>query len=184
MKTSLYALAFIIFFTIKLNAQNKAQIGKMTANPDSVKTYKKLSFNIGLDEGIPVNYVAKYSSFVTGGSVQAGYEVLKELNATLSVGYRYFVAKNGNTGLSFIPVMAGLKYHFVPRFYLSGQLGSAVTVGKDTSKALYFIYNQGIGYVVSDHIDILLKYEGINTGVERTYSFAGLRIAYTFGKNK
>lgn len=179
MKTSLYLLAFMIFFTIKSNAQKKAQNNKITSNPDSVKTHKKLSFNIGLDEGVPVNYVSKYSSFVTGGSIQTEYQILKDLEITLGAGYRYFLAKDGNQGLSFIPVMAGLKYSFITKFYLSGQVGTSAAIGKDAAKTQYFTYAQGVGYKISNHIDALVKYEGINTAAERTYSFTGLRIAYT-----
>lgn len=176
MKTSLLVLAFMTSFIMRINAQNNNKV----SISDSVQAAKKLRFNVALEEGFPVNYVSKYASFVTGASVQAEYKAFKELRISLSAGYRYFLAKDGNEGLSFIPVMAGLKYYFVPKFYLSGQLGASAFVGKESNKTFYLTYAQGIGYKISDRIDILAKYEGINTAPERTYSFAGLRIAYTF----
>jgi hypothetical protein len=184
MKSIILAIAVCAVFTLTVSAQNRTEADKSTSKPDSIQTYKKLNFNIGLDEGIPVNYVSKYASFITGASVQAEYKVFKELGVTLSAGYLYFLAKDGEKGLSFIPVMAGLKYYFVPKFYLSGQLGASAYSGSDSDKTLYLTYAQGIGYKASKYIDILAKYQGINTQGSRTYSFAGLRIAYTFGKGK
>lgn len=184
MKTIILAMAISAIFTMAVNAQNNSQISKNGIVPDTGKVKSKLKFNLGLEEGIPVGYVSRYSSFVTGGSVQGAYTIVRDLDITLNAGYLYFLAKNGEKGLSFVPVMAGLKFSFLPKFYLSGQLGASAYVGNESDKELYLTYAQGIGYKVSKYIDVLAKYEGINTAVERNYSFAGLRIAYTFSGSK
>jgi hypothetical protein len=186
MKTILLAILTIAIFTIHVNAQNNTPSNNGSAKmmADTVKTNSKFKFSIGLEEGIPANQVSRYAAFVTGGSLQVGYTLVRNLDVTLNAGYIYFLATDGEKGLSFVPVMAGLRYSFLPKFYLSGQLGSSVYTGSDSEKDLYLTYAQGIGFKASKQIDILAKFQGVNVGPSKNYSFAGLRIAYTFGKGK
>jgi hypothetical protein len=188
MKTILLAIVIIAIFTVNVNAQNNTSSnnvpGKMIPDVDTVKAINKFKFSIGLEEGIPANRVSRYAAFVTGGSLQVGYTLVRNLDLTLNAGYIYFLATDGEKGLSFVPVMAGVRYNFLPKFYLSGQLGASAYTGSDSEKDLYLTYAQGIGFKASKQIDILAKFQGINVGPSKNYSFAGLRIAYTFGKGK
>lgn len=181
MKRIILAISICALFAINANAQEKIT-DNTKAPADS--TSAKIRFSLGLEAGVPVTTVAKFSSFATGVSAQAEYLLLKELGITLNAGYLYFLAKDGETGLSFIPVMGGLRYYVIPKLYLSGQAGAAFYQGNKKSDGTYFTYVSGIGYKASRQIDLLLKYEGINIGTATNYSFAGLRIAYTFGKHK
>lgn len=183
MKRIILTVLICATLTIKLNAQNR--INNNTNQITTADTAgKKLSFSLGLEAGIPAKTVAKYASFITGGSLQAEYLILKDLGITLNAGYLYFLAKSGETGLSFIPVMGGLRYYIVPKFYLSGQAGTSFYQGNKKNDGTYFTYAAGLGYKASKEIDLLAKYEGINIAPSTNYSFAALRIAYTFGKAK
>ena len=183
MKRIILTILICAMLIIKLNAQDKINNNvNQTNTTDTVS--KKLSFSIGLEAGIPAKTVAQYSSFIAGASVQAEYLVLKELGVTLNAGYLYFLAKNGETGLSFIPVMGGLRYQVAQKFYLSGQAGTSFYQGNKKNNSTYFTYAAGIGYKASREIDLLAKYEGINVAPSINYSFAAVRIAYTFGKVK
>ena len=188
MKTILLAILIIATFTITVNAQTNSSSNddstSINIRQDSIKAVNKFKFSIGLEEGIPANRVSRYAAFVTGGSLQVGYTLVKNLDVTLNAGYIYFLATDGEKGLSFVPVMVGLKYSFLTKFYLSGQLGASAYMGSDSEKDLYLTYAQGIGFKASKQIDILAKFQGINVGPSKNYSFAGLRIAYTFGKGK
>lgn len=180
-KTILTILTFSVFVL-----STKAQTSSTTSIKKDTTTYQKkneFSISIGLDEGIPTAYVSKFSSFVMGASLQGEYMALRELGVTLSANYLYFLGKDGGEGLSMLPAMAGVNYYLTPKIFLSGQLGASWYVGKESSNSdTYFTYAQGIGFQPSKRISILAKYEGINVGPSKTYSFAGLRVAYKFYK--
>lgn len=180
MKKILLAITLLNLFMISANAQNNAL--KTDTIPYQLKNEFRLS--IGLDEGFPTTYVSKYSSFVMGASLQGEYMALQELGLTLSANYLYFLGKDGGDGLSMLPALGGINFYITPRVFLSGQLGASWYLGKDSDNKAYFTYAQGIGFQASKRISLLAKYEGINVGPSKNYSFAGLRIAYNFYKRK
>lgn len=180
MKKILLAITLCAIFTLSATAQNKMNY---TSKPDTTNQMKnRFGLSIGIDEGIPVGNVSKYSSFVMGASIQGEYHALKALGITLSANYLYFLGKDGGTGLSFIPVMGGINFYITPKIYLAGQLGPSFYVGKDSESKVYLTYAQGIGFRASNRISLLAKYEGVNVAASKTYSFAGLRIAYNLNK--
>lgn len=155
------------------------------------KNKKKVIYNIGVDIGVPAGYVSNYSSLVAGGSLQAEYRILKKTDITASAGYLDFIAKRGGKGVSFIPLLVGLKYHFTPAIYVSGQAGLSFYGGRDRGDSTgggsgekYFTYVPGIGFKTSKHFDVLLKYETVYiASSSRSYSSAGVRISYNFNLN-
>ncbi|MCX2451944.1 hypothetical protein OQX61_11790 [Pedobacter sp. PLR] len=181
MKKTLLTILACAVLSLSITAQTITTIKK-----DTTAYQKKNEFRIsvGLDEGIPTAYVSKFSSFVMGASLQGEYMVLKELGVTLSANYLYFLGKDGGDGLSMLPALAGVNYYITPKIFLSGQLGASWYIGKDSDHSTYFTYAQGIGFQPSKRISILAKYEGINVGPSKNYSFAGLRVAYKFYKRK
>ncbi|SHG10773.1 hypothetical protein [Pedobacter caeni] len=183
MKKLILSVAFSLFI-LSVTAQDKIDPQKKSPEMNTKQNINRFQLSIGLDEGIPVGELSKYSSFVMGASIQGEYAVLKELGLTLSANYLYFLGKNGRTGLSFVPVLAGAKFYLSRKIYISGQLGAAMYIGQDSEDDTYLSYAQGIGFQASNRIDLLAKYEGINIGGSRTYSFAGLRIAYNLFKRK
>lgn len=176
-------LAIIIFAIsiLKVNAQQEVK----------EKVKKRITYSFGADIGIPVGYVANYSSIVAGGSLQAEYPGFKATSITASVGYLDFIAKRGGKGVSFIPVLLGAKYYLAPKIYASGQIGISFYGGRDHgdgngggSGEKYFTYVPGVGFHTSKHFDVLLKYEAVYIASSaRTYSSAGVRISYNFNLN-
>jgi hypothetical protein len=186
MKKTLLTIFICALFVSTISAQNNTNLTNRISRKDSTAYQTKSEFriDIGLDEGIPTTYISKYSSFVMGASIQGEYMVLKELGVTLSANYLYFLGKDGNAGLSMLPALGGVNFYITPRVFLSGQLGASWYLGKDSENKAYFTYAQGIGFQASKRVSILAKYEGINVGPSKTYSFAGLRVAYKFFKRK
>lgn len=184
MKKNLLIITLCSLFAISANAQNN--IDNNNSKKDSTAYQRKNEFrlNIGLDEGIPTAYISKYSSFVMGASLQGEYMALKELGVTLSANYLYFLGKDGGDGLSMLPALGGVNFYITPRVFLSGQLGASWYIGKESENKAYLTYAQGIGFQASKRVSLLAKYEGINVGPSKTYSFAGLRVAYRFFKSK
>lgn len=186
MKKRLLTIIICTFFALTTNAQsNSTQMNNIPKKDTTAYQLKnEFRLTIGLDEGIPTSYVSKYSSFVAGASLQGEYMVLKELGVILSANYLYFLGKAGDKGLSMIPALGGVNFYITPRVFLSGQLGASWYIGKESENKAYLTYAQGIGFQASKRVSLLAKYEGINVGPSKTYSFAGLRVAYRFFKSK
>ncbi|WP_316841433.1 hypothetical protein [Pedobacter gandavensis] len=184
MKKTILCILACAVFAVSTNAQTTNNTPTIKKDTTAYQKKNEFRISIGLDEGIPTAYISKYSSFVMGASLQGEYMALKELGVTLSANYLYFLGKNGGDGLSMLPAMAGVNYYITPKIFISGQLGASWYLGKDSDSKTYLTYAQGIGFQPSKRISILAKYEGINVGPSKTYSFAGLRIAYKFYKRK
>ena len=183
MKKIYLSIAIFAISILTANAQEQQQ------KPEKVK--KRITYSFGGDIGVPAGYVSTYSSLVAGASLQAEYPVLKSMGITASAGYLDFIAKRGGKGVSFIPVLIGLKYSLTPKIYASGQAGLSFYGGRNNSDGngggsgeKYFTYVPGIGFHTSKHFDVLLKYEAVYIASSaRTYSSAGVRISYNFNLN-
>ena len=147
-------------------------------------------FSIGVEPSLPIGAFHDIGySFGIGGSLQGEYKAADDFGITLNAGYMNYSAKdytiNGVTfnGGSFgiVPVMAGFKYYFSPKVYGHGQLG--VSIGTSSGASSNFTYSPGIGFYVSDNIDLLLKFTGISGGSGGgSLNSIGARLAYNFGK--
>lgn len=184
MKRTLLAFLLCGLSAISANAQYNVENNNPKKDTTAYQVKNKFRLSIGLDEGVPAAYISKYSSFVMGASLQGEYMALKELGVTLSANYLYFLGKDGGDGLSMLPALGGVNFYITPRVFLSGQLGASWYIGKDSENKAYLTYAQGIGFQAFRRVSLLAKYEGINVGPSRTYSFAGLRVAYRFFKSK
>lgn len=184
MKKTILTIITCAIFAVSATAQTTTMTTSAKNDTTAYQQKNEFRISIGLDEGIPTAYVSKFSSFVMGASLQGEYMALRELGITLSANYLYYLGKNGGEGLSMLPAMAGVNYYITPKIFLSGQAGAAWYIGPDNDNSTYFSYAQGIGYQPSKRISLLAKYEGINIGPSKTYSFAGLRVAYKFYKRK
>lgn len=137
--------------------------------------------SLGADLGIPVgNTTTALFSFVAGGSLQAEFPVASDMGLTLSGGYQSWIKKNGLITLSYIPLLAGVKYHFSPKVYGSAQLGASIAATKNAGTP--FTYAPGVGFDVSKNVDILVKYTGLSFKGGGSFNNVGLRLAYSFGK--
>ena len=146
----------------------------------SAQTFKSFQFSVGPELGIPTgNFNIVYTAAI-GATAQADYMVTSDAAITANTGIIEFLGKKiTGTNLKYqsvglIPLLAGVKYYFIPKLYGSAQLGATFSVqsnGKTT-----FTYAPGIGYKVNDKIDALLKY----TGYSGNGGAIGVRVGFTF----
>lgn len=193
MKRTILAIAVIAISVTVAHAQSNtttpiANNTSVTNTPQDQKVKKSIRFSIGGDIGVPTGFLANHSSLAAGGSLQAEYLLTTELTVTANAGYLDFIAKRGGKNLPFIPVLGGLKYELTPLIYVSGQAGVSFYGGRDKndgngggSGEKYFTYVPGIGFRTSKRFDIVFKYETVYIASSaRSYSSAGVRIAYNF----
>lgn len=186
MKRIIMTLA-VITASLSAQAQTPAK-SSSTAN-------KPFRFSIGLETAVPVGELSDAYSFGIGGSGEGIYQVDPSLGLTLNAGYIYYNGKDyeykiGNVvytvkdqAQAVIPIMAGIKYNFTPKFFGSAQLGTGIFLSdKDVANSkstATFAYAPGIGYKFSENFDALLKYQSFSKNSVNT-GFLGLRLAYTF----
>jgi hypothetical protein len=119
-----------------------------------------------------------------GADLQAAFPVGSGFDITVSAGYESFSYKInfGNnisvTGhSSYIPLLAGAKVFFSPKFYGHGKLGysfSTLSGGKGA-----FTYSPILGYVISQNIDLFAQYLGLSySGNSLSAVLAGIRINF------
>jgi hypothetical protein len=152
-----------------------------TAQKHKESTGRKTEFSIGGVLGIPVGNLSPYASLAYGGDLQVEFPVAPTFGVTVSGGYIGFSAKSGySISGGLIPVLAGGKYYFTPKFHGDGQLGvSFVTNSGGGGNSSVFTYALGAGYMVSNNFDLAFKYQSATkNGADN--SFIGLRIAYIF----
>lgn len=145
-----------------------------------------LKFSIGVEAALPLGTFGDAYSFGIGGSVQGDYSIAESLDLTLNAGYISFSGKTEQIGggisfkyptIGYIPVLAGIKYHFSEQLYGSAQLGATFTDQKGSGSA--FTYAPGIGFKFTPNVDALLKYTGYSSDGSSSNTI-GLRLAYTF----
>lgn len=146
---------------------------------------RKVKFSVGADLGIPVGIFSSVFNFAYGGDLQVDYATSPTFALNFSAGYVSFSVKNslggGGIGGGWIPVLVGGRYFFSPKVYGSTQLGISIATG--SGGGTNFTYVPGIGVKISDNFDILAKFHSLtfNGGA---LSYAGVRLAYTFGPSK
>jgi hypothetical protein len=147
---------------------------------------KKLSFSAGIEAALPMGDFGDVYSMGIGASAQGAYALSDKAGITLNAGYISYSGKSIDVlgtsvkadALNVIPVMAGLKYGLTDKIYAHGQAGMSFWSSGDVSES-DFTWNIGVGYNITNNIDVALKYNSI--GTEGSASNAvGLRVAYNF----
>jgi hypothetical protein len=171
-------LACIIVLTVaSVNAQDKA-----------MSSGSSIIFSIGVEPSLPIGDFHDIGyNFGIGGSLQGEYKADSDLGITLNAGYLNYSGKDytiggytyngGNYGI--VPVMAGIKYYFSPKVYGHGQLG--ISIGTSKGASSNFTYSPGVGFYISNNLDLLLKYVGISGKGGGNLNSIGARLAYNFG---
>ncbi|MBA2762695.1 MAG: outer membrane beta-barrel protein [Segetibacter sp.] len=144
---------------------------------------KPFALNLGLEGALPLGSFGETHDFGFGGSLQGEYKPAEDLGLTLNAGYVTFSKETDSNNKSFglVPVLAGAKYYIAKsNAYIHGQLGIGIPTDKDEESA--FMYSPGIGYMISEKVDILAKYIGLSNKGEDTGSrnAIGVRIGYNF----
>ena len=189
-----YSFSFTITKTIYMRNLLVTIIAMMLMHDSSAQNNnsaasKPLKFSAGIEAALPIGNFAKRAVFGIGGTAQVDYNVGKKLDLTFNTGYINFT---GNTlkiaGLgsykfptqSYIPLLAGIKYHFSENVFGAAQLGATVISFKGGGSFTNFTLSPGVGYKFSPKIDALIKYTaytGSGYGLSNTI---GLRLGFTF----
>jgi hypothetical protein len=132
------------------------------------------------------------SAYNVGFGVSAKFElpVTTTINMVLTAGINTFNRKNFLIGSNtkqgndtFVPLKAGIKYYFDPRFYTEAELGSVIDHNDGFNQNL-FAYSIGTGFLFpvnkssKNMIDLGLRFE--DWAKNRAQQF-GIRVAYRFG---
>jgi hypothetical protein len=155
-------------------------------------------FSIGAEASVPIgefHSLAGYN-FGFGGSAQVAHKIASNLSLTVYAGYLNYANQNSTTNnyhFTVIPVLAGAKFWIAPKVYAQGQLGVAFNSTKKSNdninynKSTGFAYSPGVGFVIANNIDFVIKYfgnstPGTSTSAGGTLSSFGARLAYNFLK--
>jgi len=165
-----------ILFTLLISS-SFSLVQAQSAQSNSVINGKKLSNESDLKLGLSINPGLSLgnsgSNFVLGGELSWYKNLTSDLEAAISAGYTQFFYNHDTQKESLIPVKAGARYSFNPRFYLGAQAGIAFST---TDGGAYFVYSPTAGWTMNKHYDIGLKYDHYSNepsvlGVNLTYKF-------------
>jgi opacity protein-like surface antigen len=173
----------------------------------SASAQGKISLNIGADVLLPMGTFGDAVNIGFGGTAQGEYAVMPQMNITLTSGYLTWSLKNvpaGATGGSVhgIPVLAGVKYYFMPKgtgvqVYGAAQLGffiasvalpsvviGGVTYGGGSASETDFAFAPIVGVEIpagaTGAVDISVRYFDVATTGSSSGS-VGARVGYKFG---
>lgn len=164
MKKVILSLAIVALAAVSANAQSKDN-----------KSMQSLRFSVGVNAGFPVSPSGS-KGFIIGGDAQGEYAATPELGITLSAGYLNQSYKGISSGM--VPVLAGIRYYFSDRkVYANAQAG--LSFSTETGGGSAFSYAPGVGYYVTDNIDLGVKYLGSSKSGVSSGSIL-LRAAYNF----
>lgn len=146
------------------------------------------TMSFGVSAVKPVGNLDKITDFGGGGDIKFAFPVGVNTDITAQASYVYLSRDNSNPlatqATQLIPIKAGLRYRFGPRsLYLEPQAGySAAALGGPEGASGGFVYAANVGYFLSNHFDLSLRYEEV---VKRNASsdnlpFIGLRLGYNF----
>ena len=166
------------------------QILNVSAQKVKSEETKPFKFSAGVEAALPLGNFGKNASFGIGGSAQVDYNVATNIDITLNAGYISFAGKSRTIpGLgtfkfprqSYVPVLAGTKYHFTENVFGSAQLGvTFISFSGGSGSTSVFTFAPGVGYKFSKNLDAILKYTGYSATSMGTASTIGLRVGYTF----
>lgn len=153
---------FFLFLFATLSAQQK-----------NSKFYGIISVNAG----IPTGLFSSVYSFTAGGSAGVGYSLSQQTSFTGTIGYLNFLRKGGGEGISFVPILAGFQYHFIPEVFISMEGGVAIPTYANGGILACII--PAAGYQINRKVSASLNY----TGVAQYGLLVGginLRVSYIF----
>jgi len=173
MKAKLLLFVMLVALTFSVKAQT---------NDDT-----PFKIGVGAMIGLPVGDFGDMASLAYGFDLMGEYAVAPSVALTLSIGYVDFSKKsewkdledelNTKLKLGMIPVLAGAKFYFSDQIYGSAQIG--LSFGTESGSGSTFTFAPGVGYKISENLDLLLKYQSA-TKNDADKSFLGLRLGYTF----
>jgi hypothetical protein len=130
-------------------------LSNVSAQQKSNKFYGIVSVNAG----IPTGLFSSVYSFTAGANAGVSYSFSQQTSFTGTVGFLQFFRKGGGEGISFVPVLVGAQYHFIPKVFISLEGGVAIPT-----------YSQGgilgclipaAGYQFNRKLSASLNYTGV-----------------------
>ena len=136
-------------------------IGATIGLPLGNQPYESVDYSINMST--PISNVA---TMVYAVDLQGEYAISSPFALVFSIGYVNYVIKSDYPYLKmrFIPVLAGVKYYFLSKFYGCAQAGYSFA----SDGGGRFTIAPSIGYKVSEKFDISLRYQSALKDV--TYS--------------
>jgi hypothetical protein len=147
-------------------------------------------FNLGLEAGFPAGKAGTIYNAGIGGSLKYEYLAGENFYLSLSAGYTSFGVKDSyrqqqpgsyKSSYGFIPIKIGGKLYLSKKIFSEVQLGNTfrtATLSLSTGNASALTFSPGIGYSLSNGLELGLRYEGwLTDGLFSRYS---LREAYRF----
>lgn len=153
---------FLFLLFLNLNAQN---------------TKPHFSGIVSASVGIPTGLFSSVYSFAAGGNVGAKYTLSEKSSFTGTTGFLQFFRKGGGEGISFIPVLAGFQFHFIPDAFVSFEAGAALPTYAHGGILASIV--PAAGYQINRKLSASLNY----TGVAQYGLLVGginLRVSYFF----
>lgn len=158
---------------------------------------KPLSFNLGIDGGLPIGDWSEGTKVGIGGSLKGFYNLSDVSQVGLNVGYMHFGSKSDMEMLkmstALIPIMADYRHHF-NGFYIEPQAGVTILKtkldmdidlgeGEDDFDGSFKGSTTGFGYAIAagvlfNNFDVSVRYQGVSK--DGTLSLVGLRLGYAF----
>ena len=165
-------------------------VGTSYGQKDKNTDANKFRFSIGAEAALPIGNFAKNYSVGGGATIQANYSVSKNLDIVFNTGLLNFkgtirtfptVGAIKFPNQNYIPLLAGINYHFNDKVFGIAQLGTSLisTKGKGGSYSS-FTTVPGIGYKFSKNFDAVLKYTLYTGSAMGAASSIGIRLGYTF----
>ncbi|MEO9071216.1 MAG: hypothetical protein ABI261_09285 [Ginsengibacter sp.] len=128
-------------------------------NLSAQKTNKKFSGLIFIDAGIPTGLFSSVYSFTGGISAGAKYSLTSQTSFSATAGFLNFFRKGGGEGISYIPVLGGFQFHFIPEAFVSFEAGAAIPTYANGGILACVI--PAVGYQLNPRMTVDLNYTGI-----------------------
>ncbi len=149
---------------------------------DNLKTSRRLVFNVGIENLLPIGNFAQFYNYGLGISAEVEYKLSPDFSFTFDPGvinYFYNTKSVNVTGsTSYLTLLGGGRYYFPYKIFIDGQIGLAEKIDKEQKeKALAFGGSAGI--YLNKKITAEFKYIKIKS-ITSAPETIGLRIGYTF----
>ena len=160
----------------------------------AMSSFAQLSYDFGLELGMPMGDFEDTAGIGIGGTVKAYYPINEKIDATGRIGYIYWTGDEMDLGIlgewsySFyqVPIMAGINYKITPEFYGMAELGLTmlgITIdiaGTETSDSeTDLAFTIGAGYIVNEKINVAAFYNSV-MGDGASFDQIGIRLGYKF----
>ena len=143
------------------------------------------SFNGGIGVGLPTGDADDFLSFAINADLSYTWNVSDSFDAGFATGLIYVFGKDWKDGPNtikvddgqYLPLAATGKLKVSDKFFILADLGYAIGINEGNDGGFY--YRPGIGYGISDSMNINLSYTGVSQDYWN-YNSINLGLGYKF----